>query len=170
MTLTHRPVAEQDLAAICAFTQSPAELFYCFPKADFPLTFGQLQAAIDQRSDSTVVLLEGAVVAFANFYRWETGGVCAIGNVMVAPAARGRGVARYLIERMLARAFTYHQACEVQVSCFNQNVAGLLLYPQLGFVPCGVEERAGKSGERLALIHFQRSAAALSRLPAGSAG
>ncbi|MFZ2320634.1 MAG: GNAT family N-acetyltransferase, partial [Pseudomonas sp.] len=82
MTLTHRPVAEQDLAAICAFTQSAAELFYCFPKADFPLPPGQLQAAIDQRSDSTVVLLEGAVVAFANFYRWETGGVCAIGNVM----------------------------------------------------------------------------------------
>lgn len=155
MTLTHRPVAEQDLAAICAFTQNPAELFYCFPKADFPLTPEQLQAAIDQRSDSTVVLLDGVVVAFANFYRWETGGVCAIGNVMVAPAVRGCGVARYLIEQMLDAAFTRHQACEVQVSCFNPNVAGLLLYPQLGFRPCGVEERAGKSGERLALIHFR---------------
>lgn len=74
MRLTHRPVAQQDLAAICAFTQSAAELFYCFPKADFPLTPRQLQAAIEQRSDSTVVLLEGAVVAFANFYRWESGG------------------------------------------------------------------------------------------------
>ena len=95
------------------------------------------------------------MVAFANFYRWETGGVCAIGNVMVAPAARGRGVARYLIEQMLDTAFTRHQACEVQVSCFNPNVAGLLLYPQLGFLPCGVEERAGKGGERLALIHFR---------------
>lgn len=155
MRLTHRPVVEQDLAAICAFTQSAAELFYCFPKADFPLAPAQLQAAIEQRSDSTVVVLEGAVVAFANFYRWESGGVCAIGNVMVAPAARGRGVARYLIEQMLDAAFTHHQACEVQVSCFNPNVAGLLLYPQLGFRPCGVEERAGKSGERLALIHFR---------------
>ncbi len=155
MTLTHRPVAEQDLAAICAFTQNPAELFYCFPKADFPLTPGQLQAAIDQRSDSTVVLLDGVVVAFANFYRWETGGVCAIGNVMVAPAARGRGVARYLLEQMLATAFSRHQACEVQVSCFNQNVAGLLLYPQLGFVPYALEERVGKTGERLALIHLR---------------
>lgn len=155
MTLTHRPVAEQDLAAVCAFTQNPAELFYCFPKADFPLTPAQLQAAIDQRSDSTVVLLDGVVVAFANFYRWETGGVCAIGNVMVAPAARGRGVARYLIEQMLATAFSRHQACEVQVSCFNQNVAGLLLYPQLGFVPCALEARVGKTGERLALIHLR---------------
>lgn len=155
MALTHRPVAEQDLAAICAFTQSPAELFYCFPKADFPLTPGQLRAAIDQRSDSTVVLLDGVVVAFANFYRWETGGVCAIGNVMVAPAARGRGVARYLLEQMLATAFSRHQACEVQVSCFNQNVAGLLLYPQLGFVPYALEERVGKTGERLALIHLR---------------
>lgn len=170
MRLTHRPVVEQDLATICAFPQNAAELFYCFPKADFPLSPGQLQAAIEQRSDSTVVLRDGVVVAFANFYRWESGGVCAIGNVMVAPTARGCGVARYLIEQMRDTAFTRHQACEVQVSCFNQNVAGLLLYPQLGFLPCGVEERAGKNGERLALIHFQQSAAALSRLPADSAG
>jgi hypothetical protein len=64
-------------------------------------------------------------------------------------------VARYLIEQMLDTAFTRHQACEVKVSCFNPNVAGLLLYPQLGFLPCSVEERAGKGGERLALIHFR---------------
>ncbi|MBX9753873.1 MAG: GNAT family N-acetyltransferase [Pseudomonadaceae bacterium] len=155
MRLTHRPVAEQDLAAICAFTQSPAELFYCFPKADFPLSPAQLQAAIEQRSDSTAVLLDGSVVAFANLYRWESGGVCAIGNVMVAPAARGRGVARYLIEQMNAIAFARHRAREVTVSCFHQNLAGLLLYPQLGFTAYGIEERQDKSGQRVALIHLR---------------
>lgn len=156
MTFTHRPVAEQDLAAICAFTQSPSELFFCFPKADYPLTPAQLQAAIEQRSDSTVVLLDGLVVAFANFYRYEAGGVCAIGNVMVAPAARGRGVARYLIEQMLKLAFGKHQACEARVSCFNQNVAGLLLYPTLGFSPFAIEERQDRQGQRLALVHLRR--------------
>ena len=155
MTLTHRPVAEQDLAAICAFSQSPAELFYCFPKADFPLTPGQLQVAIDQRSDSTVVLLEGAVVAFANFYRWASGGTCTIGNVIVDPAIRGKGIGALLIEQMIDIARTRHQASEVTLSCFNSNVAGLLLYPKLGFVPYAIEERQDKQGRRLALIHLR---------------
>ncbi|SDB12400.1 Acetyltransferase (GNAT) family protein [Desulfonatronum thiosulfatophilum] len=63
-----------------------------FPKATFPLTPGQLAAAIASRSDSTVAELDGKAAAFANFYRWETGGNCAIGNVAVAPEVRGRGV------------------------------------------------------------------------------
>jgi ribosomal protein S18 acetylase RimI-like enzyme len=160
MQLTQRPVTAQDLQAICAFAPSAQELFFFYPKASHPLTPEQLQAAIDLRSDSTVVELNGEVVAFANFYRWGTGGSCAIGNVIVAPHARKRGVARYLIEQMIAIAFAKHQASEVTVSCFNQNVAGLLLYPTLGFTVYGIEERQDKSGQRVALIHLRRVRAA----------
>ncbi|MDP3847039.1 MAG: GNAT family N-acetyltransferase [Pseudomonas sp.] len=155
MQLTRRPVTEPDLAAICTFAPSAQELFFFYPKASHPLTPAQLQAAIDLRSDSTVVELNGEVVAFANFYRWETGGSCAIGNVIVAPHARGCGVARYLIEQMIVIAFTRHQAGEVTVSCFNQNVAGLLLYSTLGFTAYGIEARQDKSGQRVALIHLR---------------
>lgn len=155
MPLTHRPVTAQDIPAICGFAQSEEELFFLFPKAEFPLTPAQLQDAIAQRSDATVVELDGAVVGFANFYRWERGGSCAIGNVVVAPVARGRGVGRYLIERMIELAFTRHQAGEVTVSCFNGNVAGLLLYPKLGFRPCAIEERRDRKGKRVALIHLR---------------
>ncbi|MFA6183400.1 GNAT family N-acetyltransferase [Acidithiobacillus sp.] len=130
-------------------------MFFLFPKAVFPLTPTQLQDAIEQRSDSMVVELSGEIVAFANFYRWESGGRCSIGNVIVSPAARGRGVGRYLIEQMLGLAFSKHQASEVTVSCFNQNVAGLLLYPKLGFQPYAVEERQNKKGNRVALIHMR---------------
>lgn len=119
------------------------------------MTPTQLQDAIEQRSDSMVVELSGEIVAFANFYRWESGGRCSIGNVIVSPAARGRGVGRYLIEQMLGLAFSKHQASEVTVSCFNQNVAGLLLYPKLGFQPYAVEERQNKKGNRVALIHMR---------------
>ena len=155
MSLTHRPVAEKDIQVICGFPQSEDELFFLFPKAVFPLTPTQLQDAIEQRSDSMVVELSGEIVAFANFYRWESGGRCSIGNVIVSPAARGRGVGRYLIEQMIALAFSKHQASEVTVSCFNQNVAGLLLYPKLGFQPYAVEERQNKKGNRVALIHMR---------------
>lgn len=155
MSLTHRPVTENDIQLICGFPQNEDELFFLFPKAEFPLTPSQLQDAIAQRSDSTVVELDGVVVGFANFYRWEVGGCCSIGNVIVSPAARGRGVGRYLIERMVALAFSKHQAAEVTVSCFNQNVAGLLLYPKLGFKPFAVEERKDRRGNRVALIHLR---------------
>jgi ribosomal protein S18 acetylase RimI-like enzyme len=155
MPLTHRPVKEKDIQFICGFPQSEDELFFLYPKATFPLVASQLQDAITQRSDSTVVELGGKVVAFANFYRWETGGNCSIGNVIVSPAIRGRGVGRYLIEQMINLAFSKHQATEVTVSCFNKNVAGLLLYPKLGFQPYAIEERKDKKGNPVALIHMR---------------
>lgn len=155
MPPTHRPVAEKDLQVICGFPQGASELFYLFPKAEYPLVPSSLLDAIAQRSDSTVVELGGEVVAFANFYRWETEGCCSIGNVIVSPAARGRGVGRYLIEQMIGLAFSKHLASEVTVSCFNQNLAGLLFYPKLGFQPYAVEERRDKQGNRVALIHMR---------------
>lgn len=155
MVLTHRPVVDNDIQVICSFPRSEDELFFLFPKAAFPLTPSQLQDAIAQRSDSTVVELGGEVVAFANFYRWEAGGRCSIGNVIVSPVARGRGVGHYLIEKMIGIAFSKHQAAEVTVSCFNQNVTGLLLYPKLGFQPYAIEKRQDKKGNRVALIHMR---------------
>jgi ribosomal protein S18 acetylase RimI-like enzyme len=160
MPLSSRPVVAADLAAICAFAPSARELLFFYPKASHPLTPAQLQVAIAQRSDSMVVEGGGEVLAFANFYRWQTGGICAIGNVIVAPHARNRGVARYLIEQMLKLAFAKHHACEVQVSCFNQDVAGLLLYPVQGFTPFAIEERQDPHGQRLALIHLRLPRAA----------
>lgn len=160
MPLTHRPTKETDIPIICGFPQSEEELFFLFPKATYPLTPSQLREAILQRADSTVVEHSGEIAGFANFYRWETGGCCSIGNVIVSPVARGRGVGRYLIERMIDLAFSKHQATKVTVSCFNQNIAGLLLYPKLGFQPYAIEERQDKKGNRVALIHMllQRNA------------
>lgn len=155
MLLTHRPAVDKDIRLICGFPQSEDELFFMFPKAQFPLASPQLQEAFAQRSDSTVVELDGEVVAFANFYRWKVGGCCSIGNVIVSQAVRGFGVGRYLIEQMVSLAFSKYQATEVTVSCFNQNVAGLLLYPKLGFQPYAVEERKNKKGNRVALIHMR---------------
>lgn len=157
MPLTHRPVDEKDIQIICGFPESEDELFFLSPKAEFPLSSSQLRDAIAQRSDSTVVELGGEVIAFANFYRWESGGRCSIGNVIVSPAARGRGVGRYLIEQMIALAFSKHQAAEIIVSCFNQNIAGLLFYQKLGFQPYAIEERQGRKGNRIALIHLRLS-------------
>ena len=149
----HRPYLKSDLQAICSFSQDEKELFYFYPKAMYPLTPEQLQSTIEQRSDSTVVEYDGVVVGFANFYRWE-GGTCCIGNVVVAPRARGKGVAKYLIQTMIALASSRHAATEIQIACFNQNTSGLLLYTKLGFEPFSIKVRQAPNGKRTALIHM----------------
>lgn len=156
MTLQHRPVTADDIPTICSFPLDARELFYMFPKAQYPLTETQLSDAIAQRSDSTVIERENTVVGFANFYRAETSGACCIGNVIVAQEARGKGVATFIVETMTALAFERYHATEVQISCFNENTAGLLLYPKLGFVPFSIEERVSVGGGRSALIHMTR--------------
>ncbi len=70
------------------------------------------------------------------FYRAETSGVCCIGNVIVAQEARGKGVATFIVETMTALAFDRYDATEVQISCFNENTAGLLLYQSSASCPC----------------------------------
>ena len=158
--LSHRAVRPDDVARICAWPQDAEELYFLFPKATFPLTPGQLQRAIDQRYDSTVALLDGQACGFANFYVREPSGGCAIGNVVVAPEARGRGAGRYLVETMIRKALLEHEAREVRISCFNRNVAGLLLYAKLGFAPFAVEQRLDQTGARVALVHLRLGHAA----------
>ncbi len=157
MPLHFRPVQASDIPIVCGFAQSAEEAFFFFPRATWPLTSGQLSTAIAQRSDSSVVVEGDEVLAFANFYQWEQGGTCSLGNVLVAPAARGRGVARYLVGQMMEVARSRHQAREMKVSCFNHNTAGLLLYPKLGFVPFGIEERQDQDGRRVALVQMRQA-------------
>jgi RimJ/RimL family protein N-acetyltransferase len=159
--LAHREVRPDDVARVCSFPQSAEELYFLFPKATYPLTPEQLRRAIEQRHDSTVVLLDDQVCGFANFYVRELAGACAIGNVIVAPEARARGIGRYLIETMIRKALLQHRAQEVRISCFNGNVAGLLLYAKLGFVPFAVERRVDQQGARVALIHMRLDSAAM---------
>lgn len=153
---SHRPVQAGDLERLCEFAETPDELFYFYPKATFPLDLAHLKRAIAERTDSTVALYNGDLAGFANFYRWDPKGVCAIGNVMVAPEHRRKGVGRYVIETMIDLARTKHQAREVHVSCFIDNTGGLALYKKLGFEETGRERRFTKSGATTTLINFSR--------------
>jgi len=153
--LKFRPVSEADISEICSFAKTSDELYFFFPKASFPLTPDQLSNTINQRSDSTVAEEQGKVLGFANFYRWGLQSTCSIGNVVVSPHARNRGIARLLMEHMVSLAYSKYEASEVTVSCFNFNTAGLLLYPKLGFKPHEIEERKDQSGNRVALIHMR---------------
>jgi GNAT superfamily N-acetyltransferase len=115
--LAHRPATDGDLDAVTHFVHNADELFYAFPRAHWPLTREQLAAACAERQGSTLVLLDNRPAGFANFYQSLTGEYCALGNLMVAPWARGQGVAQYLIgvmEQLVRRDF---DAREPRVCC-----------------------------------------------------
>ncbi|MDP3976984.1 MAG: GNAT family N-acetyltransferase [Pseudomonas sp.] len=155
--LTHRPAGAADLGAIVEFPQNADELFFCYPKAVWPLDVEQLAAAMAERRDSTVALLDGRVAGFANFYQWQHGDFCALGNLMIASWARGQGVAHYLVAVMEQLAHDHYKARRMQVSCFNTNSAGLLLYPKLGYRLSGLVERRDPQNQRVALIQFDKA-------------
>ncbi|MCY1417756.1 Acetyltransferase (GNAT) family protein [compost metagenome] len=154
--IAHRPAEAGDLAEVIGFPQDRDELFYAYPKASWPLTLEQLAAAVAERRESTVALLDGRVAGFANFYQWQPGEYCALGNMLVAPWARQHGVARYLIDAMERIAAQRYAAPRMQVSCFCTNSAGLLLYTRLGYRPYGIVERSDPQGERIALVQLEK--------------
>lgn len=151
---TTRPVHPDDLPVICGFPQNQMELFYLYPKATFPLTVDQLQSSIEQRVESTVLIVDSKVAGFANFYRWEPGIVCTIGNVVVSPAVRGKGAGQFLIRAMIKIAKEKYHVSAVQLSCFNINTYALFFYSRLGFKPYGFEERIDPYGNPIISIHM----------------
>lgn len=154
--LQYRTANAEDLHEVVRFPQDADELFFAYPKASWPLTVGQLAAAMAERRGSTVALLDGKVAGFANFYQWQHGEFCALGNMMVALWARGHGVAQFLIEAMERQAREQYKAKLMKVSCFNANAGGLLLYTRLGYQPRAIVERLSPEGRRIALVQMDK--------------
>ncbi len=154
--LSYRPMEEGDLKKICTFPQQQEELFFMFPKAVFPLTPDQLKTAAENRHDSTVILRDGEIVGFANFYEIEKERYCSIGNVIVNPQLRGRGIGRFLIETMEYIGWKKYNVSEFHISCFNTNTKGILLYSKLGYKPYEIEKRFNPKNEPVALIKLRK--------------
>jgi ribosomal protein S18 acetylase RimI-like enzyme len=152
----YREVKPDDLAFICKFPQDENELYFMYPKAEYPLDVHQLQSSIKSRFDSTVILSENVIVGFANFYEVIMDQCCSIGNVIVNPLFRGKGVGIFLINTMESMAIKKYNVKEVHISCFNPNVTGLLLYNKLGYSPYEIEKRFDKNSLPIALIKMKK--------------
>lgn len=154
--LSYRPIKITDIEEICRLPQNEKELFFMFPKADYPLSVEQLQTVVENRSDSTVILLDKEIVGFANFYEVKENNYCSIGNVIVCSNFRNKGIGKYLVETMGSIALEQYNVREIHISCFNTNTKGILLYSKLGYIPYEVEERLGKKEQKVALIKMKR--------------
>ena len=79
---------------------------------------------------------------------------CTIGNLMVDPQLRRRGVARYLVQTMVAMATDQYAARFVKASCFSHNTSAYQLYHSLGFRPDGMSPRRAFDGEMVLLVNM----------------
>lgn len=154
--LSYRVIQETDFEKVCALPQNKEEVFFMFPKAEYPLTICQLKESIANRYDSTVIIKEGEVAGFANFYEVKEGHYCSIGNVIINPLYRGQGVSSFLIETMEKTAIEKYNVSELHISCFNTNTKGILLYSKLGYKPYETEKRFDKENNPVALIKMKK--------------
>ncbi|MCH8497041.1 MAG: GNAT family N-acetyltransferase [Marinobacter sp.] len=151
-----RAAAEQDYPAIVRLLSNKSDLFRVYPKGQHPFTTDQLRALAQCREALTVVAHQGEIIGFANLYNVIPDASAFIGNVIVAPQARGQGVGRLLVSYMAQQAICRFQVREIRISVFNDNTAAILLYSSLGFVPHGVEVRHNPEGQTMALIHMRQ--------------
>ena len=119
--LSHRTVEVSDLKRICQLPKDEEELFFMFPKAEYPLTERQLEFAINSRFDSTVILFNNIIVGFANFYEVKKSQYTSIGNVVIDANYRNLGIGKYLIHTMEQIAIEKYGVSRLYLSCFNTN-------------------------------------------------
>lgn len=155
--ITFRDLEQGDLELIAGFPRTAEETYFMFPKARHPLTPEQLAAAAAERRCLTVALDRTRVVAYANFYHWEEGGTCAVGNLVVHPDFRSQGLASALMGRMIERAVEEYSATRLEVACFSPNTAALLLYRKLGFTPFDIRERRDHHNRPVALVMLEKN-------------
>lgn len=148
------PATEDLYADIANLATSPEELYLAYPNGAFPWDIAQLQLLARQRIDLTVALEDNKVVAFANLYHLNPGVSAFIGNVIVAPSHRGKGLGKALTNYMVNLCRTQYGAT-AHLSVFNFNTKALLMYTGLGFVPYAIDIRQNLKAENVGLIHMK---------------
>lgn len=152
----YRDVQGNDFEQICLFPQNEEELFYMFPRASYPLRADDLRACASERIEPTVFLSDGNLAGYANIIKVEQGSSGSIGNIIVAPSFRGKGLGRYILDVMIQKLKDQFSIKEARLACYSINVSGLTLYHKYGFIPYSFDLRSDYKGENTVLIHLKK--------------
>lgn len=155
---SHRELRESDLAEISAFPSSRDELFFIGPRFVYPLTPDQIRTMLANRASPTVAVDgDDKPIAYANLYDLNPeASTCWLGNVIISPDYRGRGVAERLLRTMMRKARDEHGIGTLKLYCHNTNTRALLFYAKHGFVPCGSNVVESHQGKLVAIEMEQR--------------
>lgn len=154
--ITFRAVEERDYEEICLLPQNEEELFFMFPKAKYPLSINYLEESLQNRYEATVFLLNKKIVGYANYYELEEKQYCSIGNVVVSPLHRGKGIGEFIINTMEHIGTEKYDISEFHLSCFNMNTNGILLYTKLGYRPYTIDKWINTENKPIALIKMKK--------------
>lgn len=150
-----REATERDFSGITKLITSREELFRVYPNGTYPFTESQVKVLAQRRRELTVAIDGDEVIGFANLYDDKQKAWIFIGNVIIKPHHRGKGLGKEIVTYMLEKAFNKYNLPEVRISVFSDNIPALLLYSDFGFLPYDIEERSGSDGNRTALIHMK---------------
>lgn len=150
-----RPVREEDYPAICELMPNEEELFLIYAQGNYPLTVDQVDKLVKKRMDPTVLIHDGAVRGFGNFYWYKPGKSVFIGNVVVDKSLRGIGLGKKLVNHMIGKAFHQYDLPRVNIHVYNRNLQALLLYQALGFRPYAMRPKKDHNGDPVIMLSLR---------------
>ncbi len=156
MKYHYRNIKPEDYETVCRLPQTEEELFFMFPKADFPLTTEQLAENLKIRYSPTVFLDGIEIIGFANYYHVKENESAWIGNLIVRSSYRGKGTGSFIVEIMENQSIEIYGTTEMRLSCFSDNIPALGMYHKLGYIPFGMEEWNCKYSRRF-IIHMKKN-------------
>jgi RimJ/RimL family protein N-acetyltransferase len=120
----------------------------------YPLDDRQLQAMLDGSHGDPPARLcwmaerEGTLVGHLQLaFEWPDG-AARLGRVVVAPEARGLGLARPMVALAIARAFAHPEIERLELYVYPWNTPALKTYERLGFVYEGTRRSSAKVGDQ----------------------
>lgn len=155
----HRNLLKEDLEIISLFPLNIEELFFISPRFEYPLTPDQIFKILENRFSPTVIIDTNTqlAIAYANLYDLNhEDSICWLGNVIVSPDYRGKGVSEYLINIMMDKARNEHGIKKMKLFCHNTNTRALIFYCNQGFAPCGYKIIMNQDNKKIVSIEMEK--------------
>lgn len=144
MRLTLRQPEPADYQTLASWVP---DAFNCLrwagPRVSFPFTVAEFSDRLAVAGGESYFLAEERATPCAFGQHWVlVPGAVHLGRIIVAPAARGRGIGRMLCEQLIEQAIQRAGANIVTLRVYDDNLAAVKLYSRLGFVPVASESDA----------------------------
>jgi RimJ/RimL family protein N-acetyltransferase len=139
-----RPAGPDDAAPLAALLTHPSAAAYLRARTDAEAELRAELAAADRATGERLLILDGDEVAGTLTWRLvnRRSRIAELSEVVVAPQARGRGLAVAAVRELCRRLFDDAGVHRIQLETFGDNEAARRAFLRAGFVQEGVRRRA----------------------------